>query len=130
MKCHECAVDADWVDRNFSPARAYCTEHVVQGAGVHTMNVYDWLEQAGHEVTLVVGLQLGVSTYLCERCGALIKIRDSRVILFHVPPVNATSREDQCYPGDPLPGDRELLRDKLKKLNDEDMERFRKSMED
>lgn len=88
------------------------------------MSVFHKLVDANHEIVLVVPMGLGIATYVCERCGALIKLRDDKVILFHVPPVNSTSREDQCYPGDPLGPDQAPLRGKLDKLYAEEMERF------
>lgn len=135
MRCHECGKTADWVDRNFDPPRPFCSEHVVQDARVHTMNVYDWLEEAGHDIVLIAGLQAGVSTYYCDRCGAIVLIADHGIKLFHVAHGNGTSREDQCYPGRPRDvkqgdGEDEPLRDKLKRLHDEDMERLRAAMED
>lgn len=93
------------------------------------MSVYDRMEEAGHDLVLVNGLQAGISTYACENCGALVKLRNGEVILFHVAPASATSRVDQCYPGDPPPAGRELLRDKMKRLDEDETERFRKMME-
>jgi hypothetical protein len=93
------------------------------------MSVYERLEEAGHDLVLVNGLQLGVSTYACENCGALIKLRNDEVILFHVP-ASSTATELKCVGPKPRAFGVTTLREKLAKLNDEDMERFRQSMED
>ncbi len=84
-ECVECGKKADWLDRNFAPAKPYCDEHVVQSAHVQLMNVYDWLIEAGHDVVLVAPLLAGISTYCCERCGGLIKIQDGEIVLFFTP---------------------------------------------
>jgi hypothetical protein len=99
------------------------------------MNVYDWLEEAGHDIVLIAGLQLGVSKYYCDRCGGLFFIADQRVKLFHIAHGNGTSREDECYPGRPRDvkqgdGEDDPLREKLKKLDEEDMGRFRRAMDE
>lgn len=94
------------------------------------MSVYERLEAAGHDVTLVHGLTAGVSTYACERCGAVLLLRNDEVILFHVPQALALSSEGRCHPGVPPASGHELLRDKLNRLHAEDMERFRQAMED
>lgn len=93
------------------------------------MNVYDRLEKAGHDPVLVNGLQAGVSTYVCENCGALIKLRNDEVILFHLPP-NSPARQALCERKAVTWSVNGTLRSKLKKLDEEDMERFKQAMED
>lgn len=93
------------------------------------MNVYDRLEKAGHDVVLVNGLSAGVSTYVCENCGALFKLRNDEVILFHAHPASAAS-ESSCQHSPPTPSIHRTLREKVKKLEDDNMETFRRAMED
>lgn len=99
------------------------------------MSVYDRMEEAGHDLVMVAPLRAGVSTYYCDRCGALVLLASQAVKLFHVAHGNGTSREDQCYPGRPRDvnqgdGEDEPLRDKLRKLDEEDAERFRRAMDE
>lgn len=99
------------------------------------MSIYDKLEEAGHDLVMIAPLHFGVSTYYCDRCGALVLVADQGVKLFHVAHGNGTSRQDQCYPGRPRDvkqgdGEDEPLRDKLKKLEEEDWARFQAAMDD
>jgi hypothetical protein len=41
------------------------------------------LEEAGHSLTIVSGLIAGRSLYYCEKCAALVLIKDSGILLFH-----------------------------------------------
>lgn len=57
------------------------------------MTDFDKLTDAGHILTLVQGLVAGVSTYYCERCGALLQT--GPMPIFHLP-ASSKSREDKC----------------------------------
>jgi hypothetical protein len=92
------------------------------------VNVYDRLEEAGHDITLVVGLQAGVSTYFCERCASIIQLRSDEIRLFHSGGHGAT--ESKCAARGMRPQEGQRLGDKLRRLEAEDMERFRQAMED
>jgi hypothetical protein len=109
---------------------------------------YDKFEKAGHDITLIQGMLAGVSTYYCERCGALVQVGgpESKLILFHVPP-GSLSNEKLCVRVHSNPADLsttkarkalkarlarsdETLKAKLKKLQDESYERLRRAAED
>lgn len=83
---------------------------------------YDKLEAAGHEITLLEGISLGITTYFCENCGAIIKMQDGEIVLFHVAKTSTGTRE-KCS------GDGNVcvvtLEQKLRALNEAFMERLR-----
>lgn len=97
------------------------------------MSVYDRFERARHELVLVCGMSVGVSTYCCERCGALVKLQNDEVILFFVPKTS-TSAEDDCQPPPALLKPRGPahvpLKDRLEKLEQEDWTRLKAAMGD
>lgn len=96
---------------------------------------------AGHDLTMVQGLLAGVSTYACEHCGALVQVGgpENKLVLFHVPP-GSRSTERQCVRLDGAPGGgpnrrdgppaTRTLKDKLRKLQDESMDRLRRAAEE
>lgn len=90
------------------------------------MNVYDKLEEAGHDLTLVAPMMAGVSTYYCENCGALIQLSSSaihgtnEVRLFHVF-TESDSKEDCCIRVVPMIS----LKSKLDALAAADYERLK-----
>lgn len=95
------------------------------------MSIFQRLEEeASHDLTLVHGLRAGISTYCCELCGALVMARGDEVVLFHVPPL-AASTEVRCdqglqvdKAGDEGQDDRSL-KAKLAKLEADDYERLK-----
>ncbi len=94
---------------------------------------YDEFEQtAGHDITLVQGMQAGVSTYYCENCGALVQVGgpESKLILFHVPR-GSLSTERKCVKGGSGVANvhsKVSLKEKLKNLQEADYERMKKVM--
>jgi hypothetical protein len=81
-------------------------------------------ERAGHQLTLLQGMMAGVSTYYCERCGALLQIGGSAsgLLLFHAPPGSGSTpvRCEDRSQGLKGPS----LKEKLKILQDMDYERL------
>lgn len=88
-------------------------------------------ETAGHELTMVQGLLAGVSTYCCENCGALVQIGgpENKMVLFHVPRGSLSTEKKCVRPGTGL-FDSPTLKDKLRVLHEESMERLRLAAED
>lgn len=92
---------------------------------------YDGFEEkAGHELTLTQGMIGGVSSYYCENCGALVQVGgpENSMILFHVPR-GSLSTEKKCVKAGTGAGNtatKTTLKEKLKKLEDESMERLRR----
>jgi hypothetical protein len=85
---------------------------------------FDLLDEAGHDLTCAHGLSIGVTTYVCERCGALLLTRDlGEVVLFHVAPGNPSTVE-KCTGTDPPP-EHERLKAKLDELERQDYERLK-----
>lgn len=87
-------------------------------------------EKAGHELTMVGGLFGGVTTYYCENCGALVKVGGSEnsLVLFHVPR-GSLSTEKKCVKAGSGAGNvhaKTSLKEKLKTLEEESMERLRR----
>jgi hypothetical protein len=95
------------------------------------VSVYDDLEAAGHELTFL-SLSIGVSSYYCENCGAYVQVGGSppEVSLFHMPRYalwrgsSAGTRERCC--NDPPKTGEVTLKQKLKALEDESMDRLRR----
>jgi hypothetical protein len=87
-------------------------------------------EGAGHDLTMTQGLFAGVSTYYCENCGAIVQVGgpENALVLFHVPR-GSFSSERKCVKAGSATGgpSRSTLKEKLKKLEEESYERFRRA---
>lgn len=95
------------------------------------MDIFEELEKAGHELTLIAGMVAGVSTYYCERCGALVQVGSSQWVLFelrlfHVPK-GSWSTEKACKEAGGAVGtpDRQSLKAKLDALVEADYEKLK-----
>jgi hypothetical protein len=77
------------------------------------MTDFEALEKAGHDLTMLSPMIGGVTTYYCERCGAIVQMGRSasghteRMAIFHLPP-GSPSKTSECfempiYPGNGRP---------------------------
>jgi len=82
-------------------------------------------EVAGHALTLVQSMHAGVSTYYCERCGAIVMIGgpESKLLVFHVPP-GSPSTEERCSKSWAV--ERPTLKSKLDALEQASYERLKR----
>lgn len=84
------------------------------------------IEKLGHELTMVAPMHAGISTYYCEKCGALVTFYQGNMRVFHVPP-GSPSKLSQCVEM-PIPEGNGTPR-KLHEKLDEEVDFFRLQME-
>ena len=86
-------------------------------------SIWDRLEEAGHDFTLVAGPTAGQNVYYCEHCASLMIVGGvSEIRIFHSPwHLRATV---DCCPGIAAP-DLLRLKKRLEILHEEDLERLR-----
>jgi hypothetical protein len=89
---------------------------------------FEMLEEAGHVLTLVSGPLAGITTYYCERCGALCQSRSSSGVfqIIHIPPGHP-SKTSACVelPRPPGNGKPRTLKQKLDDERDFDNDRLK-----
>lgn len=88
--------------------------------------IWDILEEAGHSLTVVSPRMVGRSLYYCEKCAALVMIKDSEILLFHPALYEFPDREstvEKCSHADANP--RSPLKVKLDAIEAADWERLK-----
>jgi hypothetical protein len=86
------------------------------------MTDFDALEKAGHDLTMLAPMLAGITTYYCERCGAVVTIGKGVMRVFHLPP-GSPSKTSQCVELPLTPGNGRP-RTLKSKLADEDDFKF------
>jgi hypothetical protein len=76
---------------------------------------FERLEEAGHDLTMLSPMVGGVTTYYCERCGAVVLMART-LRFFHLPP-GSPSMTSRCVEM-PLPPGNGRPRTLKKKLED------------
>jgi hypothetical protein len=88
------------------------------------VSFWDKLEEAGHEFTMVSPLLAGKTTYVCEKCGAVMVTTSDGIQLFHAPAPVKTTVEQCSHAALPI-SESESLKAKLRRLDEADYERLR-----
>lgn len=88
------------------------------------MNIYDRLDEAGHQLTHFDGPHVGRSSYYCEKCGSLVILAGETVKVFHAP-AGSRSETFWCRLPATYVTPAQTLKAKLAALDDEDYERLR-----
>jgi hypothetical protein len=87
-------------------------------------NIYDRLDEAGHDLTHVDGPSVGRSSYYCEKCGSILILAGDTMKLFHAP-AGSRSEPFWCRLPATYAAPVHTLKSKLAALDHDDHERLK-----